>query len=89
MHKSKEVKPHWERLNITRILNVGYSPEFNPIESVFSQVKRDFCRQRLNALVNNAEFAATTYIKKAFKRLKQPAIAACVRRSRFLLSKNI
>ena len=53
VHKSKKVKPFYTALNIVPIYNVGYSPEFNPIESVFSQVKRVFCRERLNKLVNN------------------------------------
>ena len=53
VHKSNKVKPYYTALNIVPIYNVGYSPEFNPIESVFSQVKRVFCRERLNKLVNN------------------------------------
>ena len=53
VHKSKKVKPFYNTLNIVPIYNVGYSPEFNPIESVFSQVKRVFCRERLNKLMNN------------------------------------
>ena len=52
VHKSNKVKPFYHTLNIVPIYNVGYSPEFNPIESVFSQVKRTFCRDRLNKLVN-------------------------------------
>lgn len=53
VHKSKHVRPFYSSLDIVPIYNVGYSPEFNPIESVFSQVKRVFCRERLNKLVNN------------------------------------
>lgn len=36
VHKSKEVRPVYEELGITPIFNIGYSPEFNPIEAVFS-----------------------------------------------------
>jgi transposase len=36
VHRHKEVKLMYEALDIKQILNVGYSPEFNPIESVFS-----------------------------------------------------
>lgn len=43
VHKSKELKGWWVQLNITPVLNVGYCPEFNPIEAVFSKVKRVFC----------------------------------------------
>ena len=40
VHKSKDVKEWWEKLNIKPVFNVSYSPEFNPIEAVFSKVKR-------------------------------------------------
>ena len=40
VHKSKEVKEWWDKLNIKPVFNVSYSPEFNPIEAVFSKVKR-------------------------------------------------
>ena len=36
VHKSKETKPFWDKLDIKRVFNVGYSPEFNPIEACFS-----------------------------------------------------
>ena len=36
VHRHKEVKLMYEALDIKPIFNVGYSPEFNPIESVFS-----------------------------------------------------
>ena len=48
MHKSKQVKEVYSELDVKPIYNVGYSPEFNPIESVFSQVKRTYNRERLN-----------------------------------------
>ena len=36
IHRAKEVKPYFEKLNIRRVFNIGYSPELNPIESCFS-----------------------------------------------------
>ena len=42
VHKSREVKPWYEKLDITPVFNVAYSPEFNPIEAAFSKVKRIF-----------------------------------------------
>ena len=36
VHKEKTVKPLYQALDIMPIWNVSYSPEFNPIESVFS-----------------------------------------------------
>ena len=81
MHKSRDVRPHYERLNIEPIFNVGYSPEFNPIESVFSQVKCNFCRERLNKLVNNEVFDTNPAIWAAFAKVTPALVASCVKRS--------
>ena len=42
VHKSRDVRPWYEELNIAPVYNVVYSPEFNPIESIFSRVKALF-----------------------------------------------
>ena len=49
------------------MLNVGYSPEFNPIEAVFSKIKRVFNHKRLNCLVNKIGFNMDTSIMEAFR----------------------
>ena len=48
VHKQKDVREWLAKLNITPLWNVSYSPEFNPIEAVFSKVKRLFNSRRLN-----------------------------------------
>ena len=48
VHKQKDVSEWLAKLNITPLWNVSYSPEFNPIEAVFSKVKRLFNSRRLN-----------------------------------------
>ena len=63
------MKPVYIELDIVPVYNVGYSPEFNPIESVFSQVKRVFCRKRLNKLVNKEEFNTNKVIRAAFAKV--------------------
>ena len=85
MHKSKETRPWWERLDIVRIFNVGYSPEFQPIEACFSQVKREFCKERLNALVNQEEFEVVKVIRQAFGLVSPQLVASCVKKSMHLL----
>ena len=55
----------YAELNILPIYNVSYSPEFNPIESVFSQIKLKFRQQRLNKLANDEEFDVDEEIEKA------------------------
>ena len=85
VHKSKETKPWWEKLDIKRIFNVGYRPEFNPIERCFSQVKREFCKERLNALVNQEEFETVKVIQQSFKLVTPQLVTSCVRKSMDLL----
>ena len=87
VHKSKEVKELWNKFNIKPIFNVSYSPEFNPIEAVFSKVKAQFNQQRLNNLVNKTGFNANKEIESAFKAITVDHCAACVRKSLFLLKR--
>ena len=72
-------------MNIKPVFNVSYSPEFNPVEAVFSKVKRLFNSRRLNNLVNKTGFNADREIKAAFKAITVEHCAACVRKSYFLL----
>ena len=66
---------------------MAYSPEFNPIEAVFSRVKAIFNRRRLNCLVNKIGFNADETIKTSFRAVTVDHCAACVRKSRELLEK--
>jgi transposase len=81
VHKTKEVVQRYKELDIVKIENVSYSPEFNPIESCFSQVKRVFCRERLNCLVNNRDFDTEKHIKNAMKVITQDLVKACATKS--------
>jgi len=88
IHKKSCVKEWWSKLNMEMIWNIGYSPEFQPIEAVFSKVKREFNSQRLNNLVNKIGFNADKAIKAAFKTIAADHCAACVRKSFFLLKRE-
>ena len=88
VHKSKDIKDLWAKLNIKPVFNVSYSPEYNPIEAVFSKVKRHFNSQRLNNLVNKIGFNADKEIEAAFGLITVDHCAACVRKSLFLLKRE-
>ena len=47
VHKTLATHEAYEHLDIKPIFNLPYSPDYNPIESVFSLVKRIFNRKRL------------------------------------------
>jgi transposase len=87
VHKSRDVQPYYESLDITPVYNVGYSPEFNPIEAVFSKVKSIYNTRRLNCLVNKIGFNADNTIRFAFRTVSTDHCAACVRKSRHLLER--
>ena len=67
------------------IFNVSYSPEFNPIESCFSQVKRHFCAERLNILANFGVFDQNKAIRKAFEKVTPVLVTSCAERSLYKL----
>ena len=52
VHRSKITKEAMEKLKITPIFNAPYSPQFNPIEFVFNQVKTSFRKLKTNDIVN-------------------------------------
>ena len=81
MHKDKTVRPYYAELDIMPVFNVSYSPEFNPIESCFSQVKRHFCAERLNVLANFGVFEHNATIRKAFEKVTPKLVKSCTERS--------
>ena len=88
VHKAKDVvKPLYAQLDIMPVWNVAYSPEFNPIESAFSIVKRHFCKTRLNQLVNRRGFNFERTIEESFRKVTVVHCRALVRKSAALLKK--
>ena len=51
VHRSNEVKERMEELSIPFIFSPPYSPDYNPIESVFSMFKRELKKRRLTAIL--------------------------------------
>ena len=66
-HRSKILAQDLEEINVKRIINVGYSPQFNPIEGCFSIVKNHFKRKRLNAMLNKRQLVLQRLIMESFK----------------------
>ena len=67
VHSGKDVMPTYEKLNFVPIWNIKYSPDYNPIETVFAQVKLWYKRERLNLLANGKEIDTKALIRRAFK----------------------
>ena len=51
VHRSNDVKERLEELGIKYIFAPVYSPDLNPIEFVFSIVKREIKKERLKAIL--------------------------------------
>ena len=87
-HKHPDTFAVYDELHITPIFNVGYSPQFNAIEAVFSQPKARYCRARLHHLVNKTEFKRNDEIRKALLAIKPEHCDACIRKSFHLLENS-
>lgn len=88
VHKSLICKAEALRLDIRIIFNVSYSPQFNPIEAVFSKVKIVFNRRRLNSLVNKQGWNMDEEVRYAFRQITVEHCASCVRKSFHLLDRS-
>lgn len=87
-HKARSVKDYLARVDVTAIANIAYSPQYNGIEHVFSDVKPRF-RKRLTELkvAGVADFDLKVEVNAAFAATdRQRTIAHLMRSWRYLLS---
>jgi hypothetical protein len=79
VHKTKDTKHLFEKLNITEIFNVRYCPQFNGIESYFSQLKATNKKLLLKCVINDAAYDTIGLIKQSIKSLSNENATRCVR----------
>ena len=84
-HKTKAVMESYDELQITPIFNSTYAPDYNPIETVFAQVKLRYKEMRLNKLANRQEFEEEKLIRKAFSKVEKKTILQAIKKSVDLL----
>ena len=80
-HKTPKVMKTYDELSIVPVFNSTYAPKYNPIEVIFSQVKRRYKMQRLNKLVNDKPFNDDTEIRKAFGQVSSESILRAIHSS--------
>ena len=73
-HTSNKSKDAMRELGFRYIYNVAYSPDFNPIEFVFSKVKQKFRRLRAQKIVGTVQDSYETLIEKAIKTVRKQDI---------------
>jgi transposase len=78
VHTCNAAKESFSRLNIIPIFNVPYSPQFNGIETVFSQLKGAYKKKLLAALVEDSMLDRVTMIHSAISELDQGKIINCI-----------
>ena len=77
-HTSKKSKTAMRQLAFRYIYNVAYSPDYNPIESVFSKIKKTFRRLRAQKLTGNIQDSHEALVQKAVKSVRKQEIVNCV-----------
>jgi transposase len=65
VQKTKDAKHLFEKLNITEIFNVPYCPQFNGIESYFSQLKATYKKLLLKCVINDDPYDTIGLIKQS------------------------
>ena len=77
VHKSKEVRDRMEELGIAYVFSPIYSPDYNPVEYVFSMAKREIKERRLKAIINEEQIELWDIIKESFDSINRLKIAHC------------
>ena len=73
-HKSDKSKEEGAKLGFRFIFNVPYSPEYNPIEFVFSKVKQKFRTLRARKLAGVIQDSHEALVRQAVECLRKKDI---------------
>ena len=76
IHRSKKVTAFLKDNCIQAIYNVPYSPQFNPIEHVWAQVKAVFKRRKLELLLQEKAIDYRTLAIESLKSIKGQTISS-------------
>ena len=77
-HKSEKSKVEMAKLGFRCIFNVPYSPEYNPIEFVFSKVKQRFRSLRARKMAGVIQDGHEAMIKQAVECVRKHDIVNCI-----------
>ena len=71
VYTGKRSKEKMRFLGIRQILNASYSPEFNPIETIFSVIKINIKKERLKLVMKEVEEDLKAITAKEFNLIKK------------------
>ena len=75
VHHSKVVKKFTEDHDIKMIYNLPYSPQYNPIEIVWSLVKNKYKREKLDLLLQGRKIKHEILVRKCLLETHQDTVA--------------
>ena len=70
------------------IYNPAYSPQANPIEECFAQVKKAYKKAKLSKIINGTNVENEDMIEKAFEKITCELVHNCVMHSNKLIDKS-
>ena len=82
VHKTVDARAAYERLNITPVFNVPYSPQFNGIESYWSILKQHYKKLLLYHLMHEQPVDSVDLIESSVKRVPAQLVKNCARDGR-------
>ena len=77
-HRSEKSLTEATRLGFRCIFNVPYSPEYNPIEFVFSKVKQKFRTLRARKLAGVIQDGHEAMVRQAVESVRKKDVVNCV-----------
>ena len=78
VHRSEKALRYARELGFKYIFNLAYSPEYNPIELTFSQLKHKYRSLRAQKLVGLRQEPAEGLVNIAWQSLKKKNIVSCI-----------
>ena len=78
VHHSNAVMERIEELGFEYVFTPVYTPDLNPIESVFSQFKNKLKRERFMAIQHDTDICLTTSINRIWGDLEREKIINCI-----------
>ena len=81
MHRSNSAVQEMEQLGFEYVFNLPYSPDYNPIEVCFAQIKHEFKRLRTDKLIKGQPINTDELIRLSITRLSKDTIAKSIERS--------
>ena len=78
-HTSPKSTKKMRELGFRYIFNLTYSPEYNPIEFVFSKVKNKFRALRARKLTGLTQDSHESLIKQAVQAINKKDVVNCVK----------